>query len=148
MSFQERRSLVSLVTSILTTGLYAAYMFQRYPAGDPYSPEVFRYWGNFYLILIVVSIVAKILIAIVFAILNAIATREAEPAITDERDKLIELKSNRNSLYAFTFGFLVAMAALAAGQTPTVMFIILLSGGAIAEAFGDVSQFLYYRRGV
>jgi hypothetical protein len=148
MSFQERRAIVSLIGSILITVLYSAYMLQRYPEGDAYSPAVFHYWGSFFLILIPVTIVAKIVIYILFSIGNAIATREQEPPITDERDKLIELKSTRNSLYVFTLGFLVAMASLVLSQPPTTMFVILISAGVLSEVVSELSQLYFYSRGV
>lgn len=147
MSYQERRIIVNLVSSVMITTLYTVYMLQRYPEASAYSVEVFHFWGSFFMILIVVSIVAKILIAIVFAIVNAIATKEEEPPITDERDKLIELKANKNALYVFTFGFLLAMASLVFNMPPTVMFTMLIGAGIASEIASDVSQFIFYRRG-
>jgi hypothetical protein len=147
MSYQERRSIVSLISNIIIVALYSAWMIQRYPTAEPYSVEIFRFWGAFFLILIPVSIVAKILIAIFFAIANAIATRQIESDITDERDRLFELKSLRNSLYAFAIGFLVAMVSLVVDLPPTVMFILLFCAGVVSEVIGDVSQFYLYRRG-
>jgi len=147
MSFQERRSLVNLGSTVLITVLYTVYMLQRYPAGDAYAPDVFHFWGAFFLILIPVTIVAKILIHIAFSIIHAIATREEEPTITDERDRLIELKSAQYSLYVFALGFLLAMGSLVVSMPPAVMFMILLIAGFVAEVVGDLSQFLFYRRG-
>jgi hypothetical protein len=147
MSYQERKIVVNLVSSILITALYSVYMLQRYPEASAYSVEVFHFWGSYFLILILVSIVAKILIFIVFAIVNAIATREEEPPITDERDKQIELKATQYALYVFTAGFLLAMASLVFNMPPTVMFIILIGAGVVSEIASDVSQFVFYRRG-
>jgi len=147
MSYQERRALVSVFSSLLITALYSAYMVQRYSAAGAYSPEVFRFWGAFFLILIPVSIVAKIVIYILFSIFNNIATREQEPSLTDERDRLIDLKATRNSLVAFTAGFLVAMTAVALNQPPAVMFSIFIVSGVLAELASDLSQFYFYRRG-
>lgn len=148
MSYQERRAIVSLISSILITVLYSAYMIQRYPEGNPYSAEVFRYWGMFFLILIPVTIVVKVVIYILFSIIHTIATREEEPSITDERDKLIDLKATRNSLYTFIFGFLLAMGAVAMGMPPAAMFIIMICSGAASEVVSEISQFYFYRRGV
>ena len=148
MSYQENRAIVSLIGTVLITVLYSVYMLQRYPVGDAYSPEIFRFWGTFFVILIPVSIVARIIIYILFSIINAIATREEEMPITDERDKLIELKSNRNSGYVFIIGFVLAMTSLAVEQPPTVMFIILMVSGVVSEIVSEVSQFVFYRRGV
>ena len=147
MSYQERQSIVSLLSTVLITAGYSAYMLQRYPAADAYSPEVFRFWGTYFLILIPVSIVAKIIVHIVFSILNTIATREDEPSVTDERDKLIELKAAQLSLYVFSLGVVLAMGSLAVDQLPAVMFALLIGAGIASEMVFDVTQFLLYRRG-
>lgn len=147
MSFQERRAIVSLISTLVITAGYSAYMLQRYPPVDAYSVEAFRFWGEFFLILIPVTIVARILITIAFSIFNAIATREDEPSVTDERDKLIELKANKNSLYALSIGCMLAMGSLALEMQPPTMFVILLGAGVLSAIISDVSQFYFYRRG-
>jgi uncharacterized membrane protein len=147
MSFQEKRSIASLIATLLITPLYALYMLQRHPQGNLYSVETFRFWGAFFIILIPVTIVSKIAIHILFSILNTIATREEEPSITDERDRLVELKAVRLSTIVFSFGFVVAMVALLLDATPPIMFIILLAAGFVAEIISDLMQFFLYRRG-
>lgn len=149
MSYQERRALVSLASSVLIPIVYSAVMIQRYPsAADPYSIDVFRFWGAYFVLLIVVTIIARIFITIVFSILNTIATREGEPGIEDERDKLIDLKANRNASYVFGIGFVLAMAALVFDLSPSVMFIILLCGGIASDILSEAASFFFYRRGV
>lgn len=147
MSYHERRALLSLLSNIGINAVYTAVMLQQHPQGDAYSIEVFRFWGRFFLILIGVTIVAQIVIQIVFVIVNTIATREGEPSITDERDRSIELKAARNSLYAFSISFVLAMGALVIDQPPAVMFLILLAAGTLSEVVFDASQFYFYRRG-
>lgn len=147
MSFQERRSLVNLISSVLITVIYAAYVLPRMPEADPYSKELFHFWGSFFLLLIPVSIVARIIVFIIFYIINTIATREEEPSITDERDKLIELRANRNGFFAFVLGFVIAMASLVMEMPPSTMFIILICSGIASEVISDASEFVYYRRG-
>jgi nitric oxide reductase large subunit len=147
MSYQEARALVSLFSAVAITIIYTAIMAPRYPNADPYSPEIFHFWGSFFVILIVVSIIANIVIIIIFTILNAIATRQEEPPVTDERDHLIELKSAQIALYVFAAGFLVAMGSLVFSQPPSVMFILLLCGGVASSVVADISQFYFYRRG-
>jgi len=148
MSYQEKRTVVSLVSTILITVIYSLVMAQRYTATNPYSAEAFHFWGAFLLILIPVSIVARIVIYIVFSIFNTIITKEKEPAFTDERDKLIELKAARNSLYTFTAGFLLAMGSLVLDMPPNVMFILLICAGLMADVIGETSNLYFYRRGV
>ncbi len=148
MSIHERKAIASIIGTIVISIAYAAYMIQRYPVADWYSADVFRFWGAYFLILIPVSIVAKIIIAIVFSILNTIATGEAEPAISDERDQLIDLKATRNGMWLFVIGFLLAMGAVVIGLPPAAMFIVLLCGGIVSDLISDFSQFYFYRRGV
>jgi Na+/H+ antiporter NhaD/arsenite permease-like protein len=147
MSYQEKRAIVNFVGSIVITALYSAYMVQRYPQVSPYSIEIFRFWGAFFVILIPVSIVAKIIVYMVFHIINAIATREEKLPITDERDKLIELRSQTIGGYVFIIGFILAVGSLVVDTPPTVMFIILLISGMMTELVSDISQFYFYRRG-
>lgn len=147
MSYQERKAIVSFASQILILAVYSLVMAPRFPAGDPYAPEVFRYWGSFLLILVPVTIVASIIIHILFTIINTASSDEHEPRVTDERDRLIELKSTRNAMFGFTAGFLLAMASLVLGQTPSVMFIILIGAGVLSSAISDASEFYFYRRG-
>lgn len=148
MSYQERRALVSLISSVLITVVYFAYMSQRYPDAGDYSPEVFRFWGGAILLLIPVSIVARIIIYILFSIINTIATHEDEPSFADEHDKLVELKSLQISLYVFSLGFVAAMVAVVLKNPPSVMFMILIGGGLASDMVSEFLQFYFYRRGV
>jgi hypothetical protein len=147
MSYQERRALVAIVGTILISGGYAAWMLPQQPVGDAYSPELFRFWGSYFLVLIVVSIIVRILIAIAFSIINVIATHEKEPGLSDERDRLIEMRAYRNGFFIFILGFVLAMVTLAAGQPPATMFLLLLLAGIASELVSDVSEFIFYRRG-
>ncbi|MCY9666228.1 hypothetical protein M5X11_14850 [Paenibacillus alginolyticus] len=148
MSFQEKRNVVSLFTTLLIFSVYSLYVFQKYQEGNFHTSNEFSFWGAFILILIPVSIVAKVIIHIVFSIINTVATKEKEPLITDELDKLIALKSTRNSHYVFIIGFLLSMISLVMDQPPYVMFIILISSGLLSEVVGIITQLYLYRKGV
>jgi len=152
MSYQERRSLVSIATTLIVSAIYLSYMLGRFPGGDASTEDLLRYWGAVILISIPVLILVTIFVTILFVILNTIATREGEPKITDERDKLIELKSSRNGLYVFTVGFMLAMMPLLinlpVSTMLSAMFLTLYGAGMLSSLVSDLSQFLYYRRGV
>ncbi len=148
MSYHEKRSILNLLTAIVVSVSFALYMWPSYPSGGAYAPELFQFWGRFFIGLVLVRIVVQILIHILFAIVNAIAAREEVPAIEDERDKLIELKGNLRSMYIFMLGFILAMLALAFNQPPLVMFLTLFGAGFVAEIVGELSTFYFYRRGV
>src|SRR5690606_22164755 len=74
MTYQEKKSIVSIFSVILIFVLYCLYMYPRYPEGGMDSPETLRYWGSFVLILILVSIIAHIVISIVFSIVFRMTT--------------------------------------------------------------------------
>jgi hypothetical protein len=147
MTYQENKSIVSLISTILIFGLYCLYMYPRYPGGQE-STETFHYWGSFVLILLLISIVAHIIISILFNIVFRITTKEKEPRFADELDKLIDLKANRNSFFVFIIGFLHAMGSLVFYQPLQVMFIILIFSGFISDVAGSVTKLYHYRRGV
>ena len=149
LSFQEKSVIVSLLTSTVVYGVFAALVWQRYRAGSFDTDSVLVFWGRSLLILIGLQIVFQVVAQILLAIFNAIVTREEEdPSFEDERDKLIELKSTRNQFVVFGVGFLLAMVALALGRSVTVMFVILIAFLIIAEIASGVSMLVYYRRGV
>jgi hypothetical protein len=148
MTYQEKKSIVSLISAILIFGTYSLYMYPRHPEGGLESLETFRYWGSFVLILTLFSIVAHIIISIFFNIIFRITTGEKEPTFADELDKLIDLKANRNSFFLFIIGFLLAMGSLVIYQPSQVMFIILIISGFISDVTGSVTKLYHYRKGV
>jgi len=147
MSSQERQALVSLLTTLLLAAVFLTYVLPKYPAGNPYSAEVFHFWGLAVVILLPVSIVANIAMSIVFSIVYSMATHEKASSFADERDKFIELRALRNALYVFTFGFFLAMGSLVIEMPPSVMFIVLMGSGYGAGLVGNISQLYLYRKG-
>ncbi|WP_199615305.1 hypothetical protein [Paenibacillus alkalitolerans] len=148
MTYQEKKSIVSLISAIIIFGSYCAYMYPQFPKGGLESTETFRYWGSFVLILTLVSIVAHIIISIIFNIVFRITTGEKEPTFADELDKLIDLKAFRNSFFVFILGFLLAMGSLAIDQPSQVMFVILIASGFISDVTGSITKLYHYRKGV
>lgn len=74
MSTHKRQAIVSLLTTLLLAMFFAAYVLPRYPAGNPYTPEVFHFWGLAFVVLVPVSIVANIAVTMVFSMVYAMAT--------------------------------------------------------------------------
>lgn len=148
MSYQEKKNIVSLISTLLIFGFYCLYVYQKYQEGSIDSTDTYRFWGTVILILIPVSIAAKIIITIVFNIIYRITTKEVEPSFADELDKLIELKATKNSHYVFTLGFLLAMGSLVMDMPHSAMFIILILSGFVSELVGTVTQLYLYRKGV
>jgi hypothetical protein len=106
-----------------------------------------RFWGIAFLAFIPIQIVSKILGMIIFTIFYVATTGEDGPNLTDERDKMIELKSFRVSTFIFMGGFFLAMAALALGRSPSWMFLILAGALFIGDIAEEIFQIRLYRRG-
>ncbi|ANE45843.1 hypothetical protein SY83_05470 [Paenibacillus swuensis] len=148
MTYQEKKSIVSLISTILIFGFYCLYMYPQFPEWKVESTETFRFWGSFVLILMLISIVAHIIISIIFNIVYRITTREIEPKFADELDKLIELKAYRISFFVFIVGFLLAMGSLVIDRPSQAMFIILIASGFLSDLTGSVTKLYHYRKGV
>ncbi len=148
MSYQEKKSIVTLVSTLLISSIYSMYVFQMYQEGRFHSTDVFSFWGSFILILIAVSIVAKIIIFIIFNIIYRIATNEKEPSFSDELDKLIRMKATTISHYVFIVGFVLAMGSLVIDVPHYVMFILLILSGVVSDVVGLITEIYLYRRGV
>ncbi|MDQ8736224.1 hypothetical protein [Paenibacillus sp. LHD-38] len=148
MSYQEKKNIVSLIGTVLIFGFYGLYVFQQRLNGGLDSNDSLSFWGAVILILIPVSIAAKIIITIVFNIIFRMTTNETEPTFSDELDKLIDLKATRNSHYVFILGFLLAMGSLVLDVQPFLMFLILIFSGFVSELVGVTTQIYLYRKGV
>jgi hypothetical protein len=147
MSAHERQAIVSSITTLLLAVLFLVYALPKYPAGNPYAPDVFQFWGLTVVIFVPVSTVVNIAVSIGVSIAYTMATREKASSFADERDKFIDLRALRMALYVFTCGFILAMGSLAIGAPPSVMFIILMCAGYGSGLVGNISKLYLYRKG-
>jgi uncharacterized membrane protein len=148
MSYQERMNIVNIMSGLLITPIYAWIVYQRHLQGRFDLTDDFKTWGIIFLVFMGVSIVARIIIYIIFHILNAIATREQDIPVEDERDKFVKLKSTRNSHYAFSIGMVLGFVLLAVGMPIYGLFIVFILSGLVSEIVDNGSQIFYYRKGL
>jgi len=148
MTYQEKKSIVTLISSILIFAVYCLYMYPAYPVDALDSKETFHYWGSFVLVLTLVSIAAHIVISIIFNIIFRMTTGEKEPNFADELDKRIDLLAFRNSFAVFIIGFLLAMGSLVMDQPSEMMFITLIVSGFLSDVTGSLSRLYHYKKGV
>ncbi len=148
MSYQEKENIINIFSSLLITTIYALIIYQKHLNGQFDLTEDFATWGVIFLIFIGVSIVARIIIYIIFHIINTIALQKEEEAVSDERDKLIKLKATRNSYHVYTAGFTLAIIALAIGMPIYWIFIAFVICGVLSEIVDNVSQIYYNRKGI
>jgi hypothetical protein len=141
MSFQEKRSLLSLVC----TGLLVILFVSIIAPASSFEP---RRWGLAFLVAVPSGILIQILLTIGLAIVNKATTQEDPPKGDDERDRFVSLKSTRNGYISFGAGFLTAMATQVFGAPVSVLFAVLAASCLSSSVIGDLSRFIYYRRGL
>jgi len=165
MSYQEKRTVVSVITGILVLAAYCIYAYGQYHSGTLGAGDL-KLWARTMLIFIGIGIAVSIVIQIVFHILLSVAIavqkkvledtsddKEIEKSINaemveDEMGKLIELKSSRIGFYIAGFGFIAALLALVLNYSAALMLNILfisISMGSLIEGF---TQLYFYRKGI
>jgi hypothetical protein len=148
MTYQERSAAVSLITTLLILGYFSLNLLRIIQNAGLNQHAIFTLWATIIVLSIIVTILANILAQILGAIVNTVATGEEEKFVSDERDKLIELKGTRNAYVVFGLGVFLSMITMVLNQSPLVLFNLLVFCGFCAEIVSSVSRLLMYRRGV
>lgn len=147
MTFQEKKSLVFIISGTIIFIYFWLTMFSKHPGPEVSAAVLLNFWGKAFLWWMGTQIVANIVSHIVFSIINTIITREKEPTLKDERDKLFDLRIARNSSTVFMIGFLLSMIPPVMGLAPVMMFYVLVFSLFIAQLIGSATEFMSYRRG-
>ena len=149
MSYQEKSSILSIINFPLVYGAYWIYILQRLNGDNPGVINDLSFWAASILIFVGISVVARIILEILFNIANAIATRRADDlSFEDERDRLFELKSNRVSAYVVGFGFLLSLATLVLKWPPYIMVNVLYFAFIASVVTAEIIKLRYYRKGM
>jgi hypothetical protein len=165
MSYQEKRTLTTIVSGTMLLLAYCLYAFNPTRLAAIASQGL-KPWAVTMLVFIGIGIVAIIIIQIIFHILLSISiairekmqNMEADDKqieknikiemVEDERDRIIELKSNKVGFSIAGFGFIFALLALVFNYSPVVMLNILFitfNFGTICEG---VAQMVFYKKGI
>lgn len=165
MSYQEKKTVVMVLTGLLILVSYCVYTFNKVQSGMA-SPDNLKFWASAMLIFIGLGIVAAILIQIVFHILLSIAIAVKEQAesgkcndqeigkriememVEDEMDKLIGLKSLRIGYTIAGIGFITALISIVFNYPAAVMLNIIFLSINIGSMSEGIMQLYFYRRGV
>ncbi len=165
MSYQEKRTIVSIVTGMIILAAYCIYAYNKLQSGAA-DPSNNRFWAGIILAFIGIGIVVQIIIQIVFHILLSVAVavkktigeercddKEIDKIVNsemveDEMDRLIGLKSMRISFAIAGIGFLAGLAALLLNYSTAVMLNLLFLSFSIGSLLEGFSQLYYYRRGI
>jgi len=158
MTVKSKRTITSMLVSTILLIAYIAFALKKYSSGQ----ESLKTWAITILIFIGITVVAQIIIQILYHIVFAIgiAVKEREcneknidrtissSMVEDEMDKLISLKSTNISFIFAGIGFLAYLVLLAFGG-PAVLALHILFGSFLTGviAAGGVSVY-FYERGI
>ncbi len=168
MSYQEKKTLVTIATGIIILIAYIALILPKYAVGV--NSEDLKFWASTILSFIGISVVVIIVVQILFHILFSVSIAVSESVkgaikdesvddksiidrkikiemVEDERDKIIELKATRIG-YSFTgLGVAIALFSLVFDYSPAIMLNILFLSYLIGSLIEGFVQLFYYRKG-
>jgi hypothetical protein len=148
MSHQEKGAIVSLISALIVFVLYALYALDLYQDGHFSGPEASSLVGKSAFLMIIVGIGVRIVVQILFSVTEAIVTQEKDHPVTDERDKLIELKGMQIAFISFCFSFLALMGILALDMlSPHMVILLTILSLYLASIVADSIKIFLYRRG-
>src|ERR1035437_4017445 len=149
MSYQNKRTITTMVMGVIVLAAYCIYAFSKYQSGGV-APGDYKFWAVTMLVFIGIGIVVTIITMIVFhiALSIGIAVKERNcdekeinkiiesSMVEDEMDKLIGLKSSRIGFIFAGIGFVVGLISLIMDYSPVVMLNIMFLSfnlGSLAE---------------
>jgi len=158
MSYQEKKTIASLVSVVLVLAAYCIFAF----AQTGMVRASLKDWAVIMLIFIGIGIVAAIVIQIIFHIVIAasIAIKDKDcddekinqalktDAVEDEMVKLIELKSSRVGYVATGIGFVAGLVSLVLNAVPAVMLNIIFISCSVGSIIEGGLGLYYYHKGV
>jgi len=158
MSYNSKKTIAGIITGALMVAAYIIYALSKHSP----TPDNLKSWATTMLVFIGISVVAVIIVQILFHIAFAVrvAAKEGEQdgktverliastVVEDERDKLVGLRSARIG-YSVTGAGLVAMlAVLALGLSAVAALHILLGATAVGSMAEGIVSVYFYERGV
>lgn len=144
MSYQEKQAIVAILSHLIGS---SAYFFFRFKGLDLMAQDA-QFWVSTILLYLLVIIIFRIIIYIIFSILNTIITRENEPGFTDEMGQLIDMRASLNFYHVFVIGFFLALGTQLLNWPLSTMFIGFIVSMLIGGVVSECSNFYFYRKGI
>lgn len=153
MTYQEKKSVVRIITYTLFMAVYAIIVINKFNNGDFDQLSEMRFWATIILISVPIQVAVAIIVEIVINIVAEISmeikgTERDDIDVVDERDRLIELKTMRISMVFFAIGFMIALGTQVFDFSIHVFFIVIVSFGFVSELIGETLKIHFYRNGV
>ncbi len=151
MSYQEKKTIASIVSGILLLIAYCIYAYSKLKVGIAGEGEV-TFWAKTMLLFIVIGVVFSIVIQVLFHILLSMSEEAqrtlAIDMVEDEMSKLIELKAMKAGYITVGVGFVMALVTYLFNSSVVALLQILFFAFALGSILEGVLQIYYYRKGV
>ena len=146
MSFEERNSLIGIVTDLIVIALFVWQITAQTASGALDGPDPYSAWARLVLLMIVVSIFASIAVTIAINIAWHLVTgQKMPPHLVDERDRLIRLRGAQVTLLLTSGVFVVGVALLALNYSLFAALNVMLSAFAVGTLTGSLTKFALQR---
>jgi len=164
MSYQEKRIIISIFIGISILASYFLYTTNKVESGLVVEGDL-KFYATSILVFIGIGVVAMIVSQIMFHILLSIGMAIKEQIengkvddqlieksikaemVTDERDRLIELKSLRIGSISASIGMMIGLVVLVLNDSPVLMLNILFVSFCLGSIFEGCVQLYLYRKG-
>jgi len=161
MTYQTKKTITSLVASLIILVSYCLSIYNHYKAGNIIENDL-QYWAKQMVTYIVVGVIVTIVLHIVFHIYLSINLAIKEQSkddkeinrklelemIEDEMDKLIELKSMRVGYIVVSVGFVSSLVYLAFGGNIVFVLNIMYLSFFVGSLSEGLSNLYFYFKGV
>ena len=137
ISFEEKSVWIQLVCTLLVLGGYLATAWQMLSRGITDLPEYVPVFAGAVMLMVIVVVAGHIVVAIA-----------KKPDGRDERDRLIEWRSESQSGWLVAAGVLAGITAMILSVPNVWVAHLLLLSLVLSEVLKFVLQLVYYRRGI
>lgn len=146
MTYQDRNTIVGIITTLLANAYVIYRMFEMDAAGLFDGPDAVQQWARMIAWMIPFAIAGTIAATVLFNILYSVATGDESPTFfADERDRLFEQRGFTAITLVVAIGFLIAIFGLAYGWSALVGLNVIYFAMAIGSLLSDVVKFANYR---
>lgn len=139
MPFREKTAWIALIAYGFVFGGYFTLLWLSW--GDGYG-------RGLSIGLMVGAVVLLVIITTVLAILAALTSPRGANAPADEREQLIELKSERIASYTLSIGVVLLIGALLMNWSGVLVANLLLAAMVLAEVVKASARIFFFRVGV
>ena len=150
ISHEEKNTILQIIIGISINIWLILEIRQLYSNGWMDGPAAIQTWAETVFWIIVISIVAGIVLAVVgtviFSVIEKIICGEADyNFIMDERDKAIASTGDKITLSIIGAGFIVLILGLKFGYKPIDCLILLMFCFSLGALAGEIAKLARYR---